>query len=213
MLTVLCGCIGPKWGDVWVHRLARMVEEHCSVPYRFICVSDREIEGITTVPASPVKLDRKKPQGCWVKLDYFRREVSGDGPCIAFDLDIVIVGDIAALQSKKFSTAQIADHISSSVMAWTPSEETDRIYTSEIPYREYPRGDQEFIAIRCDWTPLKGCISYKIHLVPSTRRTLPEGLTIISFHGTPTPADPEVLRYDWNKRTWKDLTITERTTR
>ena len=85
-LTVACALVGDKWDEVWVHRLERMVEEHCSVPHRFVCISDREVMGVETIPLTRevvwtdeppsqndrrLILDRNKPQGCWAKTDIF----------------------------------------------------------------------------------------------------------------------------------------------
>lgn len=207
-LTVLCGNIGWKWPDVWVHRLARMVEKNCSVPYRFICVSDHEIEGIDTREASPVILDPKKPQGCWVILDYFNREISGDGPCISLDLDITIIKDLAPLIRKDMecSINPNGGGMNSSVLAWTPSEKTDNIRPKRgIPYKEFPQGDQEYISSMVPGHGfLPGCYSYKGHLGPD-KENLPEDTNIVIFHGRPTPATPAVLEHSWNKHTWDGL--------
>ncbi len=188
-----------------------MVSRHCSVPYRFVCVSDREIEGIVTVPASP-PVRPWKHRGAWAKLDYFRREVSGDGPCLALDLDVTVVGDIAGLVSKEFSAAHTRHRMNSSIMTWTPNAVTDAIYRPENPSEEYPQGDQEYIvACMPEWLPLEGVYSYKLGLTEDTRRTLPEDAKIIFFHGRPTPATAEALQHAWNLDTWEGLEILERT--
>lgn len=212
MLTVFCGNVGVKWPDVWVHRLARMVAENCSIPYRFICVSDHEIEGIDTLPASKVGRGVEKSNGCWVKLDYFRREYSRDGPCIAFDLDVTILSDISVLRSTTFASSCV-DAINSSVLAWMPSAKTDALYTCLPPVDEYPQGDQLYFAAKIpEWVTLKGCYSYKSVLTEQTRETPPTDTVVVFFHGTPTPADLEVLRHSWNRRTWRGMTIENRTT-
>ncbi len=216
-LTVFCGNIGVKWDDVWVHRLRRMVEANCSVPHRFICVSDHEIPGIETLVASPVRLDPNKPNGGWVKLDYFRQDISTDGPCIALDLDVTIVGDIASLQRETLSMAHTdrkgKRHVNGSVMAWTRDALTDGIYTDNIPYDTHPRGEQEYVR---DQYPQLGwldrCYSYKSHLTPETRLHLPSDAIVIFCHGKPTPASPELLQYDWNLETWYCREIIERRT-
>ncbi len=217
MLTVFCGNVGYKWPDVYVHRLDRMVKEYCSVPYRLICVSDHEIDGIHTVPASPIRLDINKSAGAWVKLDYFRLEVSGKGPCIALDLDVTVVGDIACLISGQLSFAHTprrgVRHVNSSVMAWTPDPRTTgRIYTDNIPYSEHPRGEQEYIAGPHPRLTLDRCYSYKSHLTDETRRQLPPDAAVVFFHGLPTPASDEVLLHDWNRRSWDGFEIRQRTT-
>ena len=201
MLTVLCGNIGTKWPDVWVHRLKQMVENHCSVPYQFKCISDHNIPGMATVDASSVRLDETKPQGCWVKLDYFRRSVSGSGPCIALDLDTTIIGDIATLQSRRLAFAiDSRERVNSSVMAWTPDEQTDAIYTNNIPYEEYPHGDQEYIRDSYSgYRKLAGCYSYKVDLFYGSME-MPSDVKVVFFHGTPTPAAQSAMKHKWNAR-------------
>ncbi len=215
MLTVFCGNVGVKWDDVWVHRLCRMVKVNCSVPYRFICISDHEIPGIETRDASPIRLDPNKPCGGWVKLDYFRQDT--DGPCIALDLDVTVVGDIASLQRETLSMAHThrrgTQHVNASVMAWTRDSLTEGIYTDNIPYDTHPRGEQEYIRDnypQLEW--LDRCYSYKSHLTPETRLHLPDDALVIFFHGHPTPASPETWKYEWNIETWHGMEITERRT-
>ena len=216
-LTVLCGTVGSKWPEVWVHRLKAMVEEHCSVPYRFKCISDHPIDGVDTEQASPIKLAKYKPMGCWVKLDSFRREVSGDGPCIWLDLDITLIGDIASLQSRTLAGAQDGrtkeKYLNTSVMAWTPNKKTDRLYMTPAPVSRtgpWPKGDQEYIAKRhTRYEILKGCYSYKRHL-DNGKLPLPEDTVVVYFHGDPTPADSGVLKHEWNRCTWEGLTIEDR---
>lgn len=213
-LTILCGNVGWKWDDVWVHRLRRMVETHCSKPHRFICISDHSIDGITTAPARPITLDPNKPQGCWVKTDYFNREISGDGPCIALDLDVTIVGDIAPLVRDTLHSSQdprtTDRYMNSSVMSWTPSAATDSIRPAKIPYDQYPRGDQEYIAASYpDYGILPDCYSYKGH-VKGDKDILKADTRVVFFHGTPTPASPRPMKHQWNAKSWKGLTPIER---
>jgi hypothetical protein len=216
-LTILCGNVGWKWDDVWVRRLQGMVGRYCREPYRFLCVSDHHIDGVDTIsPSRDIDLDSDKPQGCWVKLDYFKREVSGDGPCIALDLDVTIVGDLSSLKRDTLHGVQDprnpweVPYLNSSVLSWTPSKETDKIYVAKIPYEEYPRGDQEYIA---DHYPaykiLPDCYSYKGH-VKGSKDVLPDNAKVIFFHGMPTPASKYPLTHLWNAQSWKGLTPIER---
>ncbi len=188
-----------------------MVENNCSVPYRFKCVADHPIPGVDVTDSSSVRLDPDKPQGCWVKLDYFRRSVSGSGPCIALDLDTTLIGDIAPLQSGKLALAiDRKGRVNSSVMAWTPHAATEALYTKNIPYTEYPRGDQEYIRDSYPGvTKLAGCYSYKVDLTYGFSE-MPEKAIVVYFHGTPTPAAKSVQKHDWNSRTWDGLNRQDR---
>ena len=180
-----------------------MVKDHCSVPYRFQCISDHPIDGVDTLQAS------RGAQGWWVKLDFFKPGVTGSGPCIGLDLDITLVGDIASLQSRTLSGAQDArtkdKYLNSSVLAWTPHKETDSLYMTNPPVKRtgpYPKGDQEYIADKYpNYKILAGCYSYRDHL-DNGKLELPENTIVVFFHGSPTPADDEVCKHPWNAKSW-----------
>ena len=47
-------------------RLKKQIEENITIPFRFICLSDVEIEGIETIPL------KDGLKGWWSKLEMFR---------------------------------------------------------------------------------------------------------------------------------------------
>lgn len=113
-LTIVCANVGDKWSPVWVERLYRMVEENCSVPFEFRCITDRpddypewgvplsrEVEWVDKKwekDAPQLVMHRQKPQGCWAKLDAFLPQFNSEH-VICLDLDIVICGDLADRKS------------------------------------------------------------------------------------------------------------------
>lgn len=232
-LNVWCGNIGWKWNDVWVHRLKRMVEQNCSVPHTFRCISDHSIDGVTTVPFSrdiqtteahhsqthnspQMWLNQGKPQGCWVKTDVWKYAELGSYN-ILLDLDVCVVGDLANLISDEPAAAKDCRHnpgrpwMNGSVIAWQQTERTREVYPNFIPYREYPRGEQEYVQKALGgFIPLEGVYSYKCHLNGKTRQALPEDAVVVFFHGHPTPATETVQNYGWISRTWKGLDRIER---
>ena len=227
-LNIWCANIGWKWHDNWVHRLARMVEENCSVPYRFRCISDHEIEGIETVPfsrdieiteahhsqtrdSSKMILNEGKPQGCWGKVDVWKYAELGSWN-ILLDLDVCVVGDLARIVSTVPAGARDCRHtegrpwLNGSVISWRQTEETQKVYPDEIPYREYPRGEQEYVQKALGgFIPLMEVESYKCQLSGSNRHHIPERLVVVYFHGNPTPAHPELQQYAFVGRTWKGI--------
>jgi hypothetical protein len=83
------------YGPEHVHRLRTMVERNLTVPHEFVCVSDRPIEGIKTIP-----LDRSKfIHGTrFAKLMLYRP----DGPLagrrvLYLDLDCIVTGELDSL--------------------------------------------------------------------------------------------------------------------
>lgn len=232
-LTIACTNIGWKWDDVWVHRLFKMVQEHCSVPFNFVCITDHKFdEGLfriarpsrkiveTSEHHSRIKdqdafvLQKDKPQGCWVKTDIFREGFSLDGgPIIHLDLDVCIVGDIAELVVEDGLGMPIDGNgnPNGSIYSFTPSERTAECYPEKIPYRTRPRGEQEWVAEKYeDITPLKGCYSYKIDIASRYGQTLPPNTVVVYFHGMPTPASDEVQNLPWVRKSWKGLQRIER---
>jgi len=83
------------WGDWkepdrYVHTLKNMVERHLTVPHRFVCLSDRKINGIECLP---LKYEWKKKL---TKLAMFDTSYGLEGRVLFIDLDVVIVSNINA---------------------------------------------------------------------------------------------------------------------
>lgn len=226
-ITVACALIGNKWPDVWVWRLKRMVEENCSVPFDFKCITDRpenfpgfgvpfsrEIvltdDHHSRIPNDPrMILNRDKPQGCWAKLDFFKDGFS-ELPVIGMDLDVVILDDIAPLVRDTLHMPQdTPGHHNGSVYSFTPGS-IPEVYPKFIPYREYPRGEQEYVAAAGEAQPLPDCYSFKLHIASRPGKEPPPGTRIVYFHGRPTPATEQMQQYGWISRTWKGLPRLER---
>lgn len=235
-VNVWCANIGWKWHDNWVLRLQRMVQDSCSIPTRFRCISDHDIAGVETVPfsrqvvtttahhsqtrdAEDMLLNSDKPQGCWAKVDVWKYAPVGSLN-ILLDLDICIVGDLAQLVSKEPAGAKDPRHTESkpwlngSVLSWQSTEFTQQVYPEKIPYRSYPRGEQEYVQAKLGgFVPLDGVYSYKGHLNGKTRDSLPDDAIIVYFHGHPTPATDAVQQFSWISRTWKGIPRIERVSR
>lgn len=227
VLTVACALVGKKWEDVWVYRLARMVEENCSVPYRFVCITDRELPGIECVPFSReivwtddhhsrirdderLVLNRNKPQGCWAKLDVFQ-EGFATGPVICLDLDIVITGDLAELIRDDLHMGYDGVKMNGSIYSFTPSEQTKALYPAKIPFSTRPRGEQEWaFETYGDTQYLKNTYSFKMQVANRYGKKPPEDAVVVFFHGRPTPADDKLQEIGWISRTWKGLDRSER---
>lgn len=219
-LTVTCANIGTKWHPVWVERLYNMVEEHCSMEFDFRCITDRpelypdwgvpfsrELEYVDRVYRQPNRnmvMNIHKPQGAWAKCDIFL-PTFGPGPIINFDLDIVILDDIAPLVRKQLHMPWQGEKHNGSIYSFTPDVSTEAIYPRFIPYERYPRGEQEYVVDA--YGPvrdLEDCYSYKIH-VACRGGKIPPGARVIYFHGYPTPADDKIAALPWVRPTWEGL--------
>lgn len=82
MKNVITACWGPAFPDEYVLKTKAMVERNTTIPHRFICFSDREIEGVETI-----RLQGNEPT-FWNKMEIFKE--SG----VFLDLDLVITGNI-----------------------------------------------------------------------------------------------------------------------
>lgn len=100
----------------WVHKLRRSVAQHLSIPHRFVCLSDCEVD------CERIEL-QYADSGFWAKLELFRPGLF-DGPVLYIDLDTVICGNIDSIiescQGQKFVMWLEADKNvhSSALMYW-----------------------------------------------------------------------------------------------
>jgi hypothetical protein len=155
-------------------------------------------------------LNRCKPQGCWGKLDAFLPSFSKK-PTIILDLDIVILDDLFPLFETDYGMPVDREgHFNGSVYLFHPGEHSASVYPTKIPYRQYPRGEQEFAADRLKPQVLPDCYSYKAHIASRSGKQPPPGTRIVFFHGYPTPASPSVENINWVNRTWRGLDKHER---
>ena len=87
-------CVLRQGGKVgydatWVDKLHNNVQRNLSHPFRFICLSDCEVN------CERIPLTSEDP-GYWAKLELFRENLF-DGPVLFFDLDTLICNNIDLL--------------------------------------------------------------------------------------------------------------------
>ena len=196
MLTVWSVCNGDKYRDSDVRILRDMVARNMDRPFRFRCLSDREIPGIDCL------IPTENWPGWWAKLLLFRYSA---GPCLYLDLDVVITGNLDRLLSDTLSTpanwAQSGHGgCQSSVMAWDGDYSfiADSFDINQLAEPERGNcgaygaqklwGDQEFITAVMgepgDYiVPMQHIYSYKYHC----RESLPADASVVCFHGEPKP--------------------------
>lgn len=146
-----------------------MAQEH-----RFVCLDD-----------SPFP-------GWWAKVSLFEPS-RFTGRVFYLDLDVTVVGPLDDLANYPQPFVAMKDPlyrgVNSSVMAWTPSADTDRLYTEFTPdvMKRLP-GDQDWINEQMPKAarfPLGWCPSYKAHVRPRGR--VSSGARVVVFHGKPRP--------------------------
>lgn len=180
MLTVACVLShGPKrsYDRSHVERLAAMVAQHMSQPYRFVCLDD-----------SPFS-------GWWAKISLFKPG-RFRGRVLYLDLDVTVTGGLDDLADFPAPFAIIKDWnrpgVNSSVMVWDAG-------AADIAYAEFDErlmgclhGDQDWLGLqilqRATFPP-RWCRSYKRHIRPRLDGSLPPDCRVVVYHGWPKSWD------------------------
>ena len=195
MLTVACVLRrSPDYDEDYVHRLAVGVHDWLSVPYNFVCLSDKPVPGVETI-----ELEHEWP-GWWAKLELFKLEP----PVIYFDLDTMITGSLDELAGVALLHPFVIlrdfyreKGLQSAMMAWHSPQR--RLYEDFRDWDEHwqqklgKRGDQAFLEEKLKGAPAKWqdvlpgqVCSYKVHV---KNKGVPQNCRVVCFHGRPKPRD------------------------
>tara|TARA_B100000575_G_C23143302_1_gene666132 strand:- start:5985 stop:6674 length:690 start_codon:yes stop_codon:yes gene_type:complete len=87
-VTVACVYWGSKFPLDYVYNLKRAVERNTTVPFNFVCYSDKDIEGVD------IQILRPGYEGWWNKLQLFDAANKPGDRVVYFDLDTIITGNI-----------------------------------------------------------------------------------------------------------------------
>ena len=219
-LTVACVFWGTKYDISYVQKLYNSVQRNLSIPYEFVCITDRKQEelpeGIRAIP-TPIANEHCRGtnsygdgKGWWAKVGLFKPGLFGDAQRIMYlDIDVVICGSLDSIACSQDPFCMIenfgpnkahAGHNSSCVV-WTPSERTDDIYNKFSPQvTDELHGDQCWIwrVMRDDIHnyPKSWCVSYKYEKAGIAWQHANQQTAVIVFHGKPDPhevRDPVVV--------------------
>lgn len=156
-VSIVCFKYGTKYDDRYVQVLYNMVKRHCSLNFKFYCITDDLKQNIDNV--NSIYLDNGLV-GWWNKLYIFSPEFPVDGPVLYLDLDIVIHDNIDEIVSfagedwvicQDFTRARRVRNIqyNSSVFKFTPSAYMSKIWNQFIHNRtEWEKqyhGDQDIM--------------------------------------------------------------------
>jgi hypothetical protein len=206
MLTVVCVQVGNYLGRgvEYVRKLKAGVEQHLTLPHRFVCLTDHPIEGVECLPA--------RFKGWWEKLHIFEPGLFA-GRVMFLDLDTYLVGNIDHVARYDGHFATLHDFwrpvgLGPAVMLFDPK-------WAEFIWQEWaaagfpqtdPRGDQGWIEnlnqgrMRKDVDILQEMhpgefFSYKT----SCTKELPAGARVVCFHGRPRPHEAQ----GWAREHWE----------
>ena len=205
-ITVACVWWGNLYGKEYVEKLRNSVKRHLTIPHDFVCLTDRD-----DVPDGVIKIPLEVgPEGWWQKTSLFKPGLF-KGKVLFLDLDVIIINSLdkfATIENpftmiENFGPNKKHAAHNSSVMVWTPSKQTEKIYTqfSEEVTKEL-HGDQCWI-----WRVMDKDItnyvhdwvdSYKYGKLPNWRRQT-KNTSIIIFHGQPKPHSniEPILKQHW----------------
>ncbi|TWU22178.1 hypothetical protein Pla52o_32330 [Novipirellula galeiformis] len=101
--NIVCIKWGTKYGSNYVNRLLRGIEEHLSMPARFVCLTDNatgidskvEIHPLPTTPFDEQAFDARKGGETWRKVGLFKPGLADlQGDTLFLDLDVVLTGPL-----------------------------------------------------------------------------------------------------------------------
>lgn len=103
MITVACVYWGNKFPIEYVYNLKSMVERNTTIDHRFVCLTDRKIDGIDT------KILKPGYDGWWNKLQLFDPAQNLGERVVYLDLDTLITSNIDWLLEYKGKLMGIED--------------------------------------------------------------------------------------------------------
>ncbi len=92
MVNILCVHWGNKYNGTYVNRLYRMVSKNLTLPFNFYCYSNNNFEYNKNIKIIPITSNDLEIY--WNKLAMFQKDFVPPGPCLFFDLDVVIQKNI-----------------------------------------------------------------------------------------------------------------------
>jgi hypothetical protein len=212
---VICMKWGTKYGAEYVNRLYNMVSRHTTLPFRVVCLTDRN-EGIDArvecLPIPPLELPPGSPERGWNKLSTFEPDLHGlQGNALFLDLDVVIVDNIDCFFTHPGEFLIIHDWKRPRRITGNSSVYRFRLgaFPDILPYfrshfdeiRRQFRNEQAYLSWfvhrlgKLEYWPAEWCKSYKYHCLrqipfawwqPPVK---PSGAKIIVFHGEINPPD------------------------
>jgi hypothetical protein len=164
-------------------------------PHRFVCIADRDVPGVETLPISTRALRWGKR---YPKLQVWRDDMPLGARVLLLDLDCVILGDLSPLLDReddvvlwrdpssrrdavRYNTSMVLLRVGSHPEVWDD-------FSPGRGRRRGPGTDQAWVreALGPDmptWDAGDGVLSYKSHCRPN----LPGNARVVFFHGNPKP--------------------------
>ena len=206
---------GDKYGPDYVNRLYGMVARNLTLPFRFICFTEKG-EGVRSEveikPLPTLDLPSGLPERGWMKLTTFQSPLEDiEGVTLFLDLDVVIVDNIDAFFELEgefliaFDQKKAKQRIgNSSVYRFEAGKHADVLDYFRQNFEEVRgsvRNEQAYLSNKMNekgalaFWPKAWCPSFKYHCIPAfpfnffQKPRVADGAKIILFHGHPEPED------------------------
>lgn len=202
----------PIYEAEHVYRLAGLLDEYVSIPYRFVCMTNLALRDVETIPLQeiPWKKQHRNIPNCFPRMWLFSREAAELGDYIVnVDLDVDIFRDISELftgdEEFKILTGQAAPyngslwklkagalpHIWEELNEVTAKQANRQIMAHNG--RRYYGSDQAWMSYRLPNRPTWGTWD-GIYQHVSLINGIPEGARMVFYAGNVKPWDLEKRR-------------------
>ncbi len=202
--------------DEYLIKLKNMLNRNISIPYRFLCISDKDIKGIETLLLNP-----QSNLGNLPKLSIFSYHKFLNKQIFLIDLDIIILNNIDHILTYETDLCIRAEHFKKINNQWVPDGDlflsnisnwsiVNDYINDNIKYIErVTKGRERYFYkkfYKLFWPKIEffqevfpdEIQSYKQNRI--RENGLKENIKIVSFHGHPKPHEV----YDkWIKNYWK----------
>jgi hypothetical protein len=197
----------PIYSKVWVDRLFKSVKRNLQIDFDFYCFSnDITSNNYTILPLT------NNAWGWWNKLEMFKAK-QFIGPCLFFDLDIVICKNITDIVQSLHSTSfymvkePYTNLMNSSIMFWNGDYDfifTNYLYNKSYIENKYKKSTPE--------NPMIGDSGYISEIlnnkITDIQDAMPENFVNWKHHKIQTKiADPGILLFTGSEKPSNNLDI------
>ena len=201
-MIVACVLVGDGFDEKYVYNLRDAVARSLSLSHRFVCLSDRDLDGVETI-----RIDSGRSPKWWSKLHLFRNDLFEAGERLLYiDLDTVIPGNLDAIAQCDADFAMLSDfyhpdELASGMMSFRTGE-NEEIFTDWLGFGapKPKKGDQWWIALhRPHATRLQDVFPDRIKSFKASVDII--DCDVLCFHGKPRPHECGGWVADvWNNR-------------
>lgn len=201
-----------------VRILKNMVERNVTIPHKFVCVTDDNIDGVETLPLDWTK---HVPGTCFIRLMQRRPdygEMIGADRVLNLDIDMVLVDNLDSLIKRPEPSVWWRNpnwpkpgraFYQTSIQLFTPGHHS-KLYTEFDPKtspafanRRFGGAEQAWVSEMLEWDEpywdhFDGIYGAGRLNDNGIYTTLPEDAKIVSFPGNREPSQPEVqAKHPW----------------